>query len=155
MFKKKNGAGIRTTGALQSFFIWPLLAGLMMLVLNVTIYFISVPAGTVMSAFVAVYAIILALMWFYYKPSIVRQMVNFAEDYAQVQHRLMEELATPYALLDDSGRIMWMNKAMRQVTGREKDFHKSITTVFKDISREMFPKSDQTCVRHITYNEHD
>ena len=72
MFKKKNGAGIRTTGALQSFFIWPLLAGLMMVVLNVTIYFISVPAGTVMSAFVAVYAIILALMWFYYKPSIVR-----------------------------------------------------------------------------------
>ena len=155
MFNKKSKTRIKTKGALQSFFIWPVLAGILLIVMNVMIYFISIPSATVISALVVIYAIILGLMWFYYKPTILRQMVGFAEDYAQVQHRLMDELALPYALLDDSGHVMWTNEAMRGIIGKEKDFHKSITTIFPDISREMFPKEDKICRKHITFNDRD
>lgn len=154
MFKKSKNK-IKTRGALQSLFVWPVIIGILMLVVNVMIYFISISAGTVISVFMAVYIIVLALMWFYYKPTVMKQMVEFAEDYAQVQHKLMEEMTLPYALLDDAGYVMWMNQAMRDVIGKDKNFHKSITSVFTDIGKELLPKDDKPCEKRIAFNGRD
>ena len=153
MSNKKVRTRRRPKGALQAFFVWPVAAGIIMLAVNVAIYFINIQSATIMSLSVAVYAIILGLMWFYYRPSILRYMMEFSEDYAQVQRRLMEELTVPYALLDDMGHVLWANESMRAITGKEKNFHKSITTVFPDIGREMFPKEDKVLIKHIEFGE--
>ena len=40
--------------------------------------------------------------------------------------------------MDENGRLIWMNEAFMDVTGKQKDFHKSITSIFPQITKESF-----------------
>ena len=155
MAGKKSGKSIKMTGKLRSFMLWPVYMGILLLVLNVALYFVNIGAATAVSVFVIIYAIALGLMWFYFKPAILRNMVDFAGNYAQVQHQLLYDLAIPYALVDDSSHVMWFNTEMLKLTGKRKDYHKSITSIFPELNEEVLPQDDTIRVVHLVYDKHE
>lgn len=84
------------------------------------------------------------------------ELVTFAAQYGQIQRKLLKTFHIPYALLDENGRLLWMNEAFMEVTGKEKDYHKSITTIFPQITKESFADEDENTILeyHVEHEEH-
>ena len=73
-----------------------------------------------------------------------------------MRKKLLQTFNIPYALLDETGRLIWMNEAFMEVTGRAKDYHKSITTIFPQITRESFEGEEENTILeyHVEFEEH-
>ena len=72
-----------------------------------------------------------------------QEMVSFATSYGLAQKELLRQFHLPYALLDSSGRILWINDKFIQTTGKPRDYRKSITSIFHTITRESIEKSEE------------
>ena len=64
---------------------------------------------------------------------------SFATEYGQIQRKLLRDLDLPYALLDDSGKVIWTNIAFENVVHQPKGYNKSITGLFPTITRDRLP----------------
>ena len=69
----------------------------------------------------------------------MNELISFATEYGQIQRRLLREMDLPYALLDDSGKVMWTNAAFESVVHQPKGYKKSITSLFPTITRDRLP----------------
>ncbi len=85
----------------------------------------------------------------------VNELINFATQYGTVQKKLLNEFDLAYALIDYTGKILWVNEKFTELTGKNKDYHKSITSIFSHITKEIIQKNKLETQLHITYGEHD
>ena len=69
-------------------------------------------------------------------------MIEFATSYGQMQGELLRNFDIPYALLDETGKIEWINDAFAGAVHKDTDYSRSITTVFPSIRKENLPKDD-------------
>ena len=86
---------------------------------------------------------------------ILNELISFATQYGQVQKSLMKNFIFPYALLDPDGKLLWVNEEFTAVTGKEKTYHKSITTIFPEIHVEKLPTDDQAVETDLVLNGRD
>ena len=129
--KMKNR--IKLKGRLKTYLQFSLYLGALLVAVNLCIYFLNLQAALLLTCFTVFYfAIVLALM-FYNKPVIMNELISFATQYGQIQRRLLRDLALPYALLDDSGKVIWTNKEFERVIHKEKGYSKSITSIFPSV----------------------
>ncbi len=156
MFKNKNKTrSIKMSGQLRTFFMWPVYIGIVLVFLNISMFFISVKAAVVMCGFMAAYILICIFVLLYLKPGIMRDMIEFSSNYSQVQRQLLYDMSVPYCLVDNSGRVMWMNKAMMEKTNKKRDFKKNISDIFPEITANVFPDNTQAKEIRISYQERD
>ncbi len=134
---------IKLKGRLKRYVQTSLYMGFVLVVVNLVVYLLSVPAGLVVTCFALLYFAVVLSLQFYNKPVIINEMVSFATQYGQVQKVLLRELEIPYAILDDDGRIMWTNEAFEKVVHKEKGYRKSITSLFPSINREKLPGKEE------------
>ncbi|MDO4803642.1 MAG: DHH family phosphoesterase [Lachnospiraceae bacterium] len=73
------------------------------------------------------------------KARLANELISFAAQYGQVQHRLIQELVLPYALLDLRGGVLWMNDEFAGIAGKEVNFHKNIAAIFPEITNAKLP----------------
>jgi c-di-AMP phosphodiesterase-like protein len=153
--KGKRNQSFKPAGPLKSFLLWPIYIGIVLIILNISLYFINTSAGTVMSLFMIVYIMACGFMLFYLRPGIMHEMIEFSSNYSQVQRQLLYELSVPYCLMDNNGRVMWMNKAMLEKTEKRKEFKKNISTIFPEITANIFPSGLEPKEVRISYNNRD
>ncbi len=139
--------GIRLKGKLKNYILTPVLLAILFAGLDVWMYFLNIAAGLLCSAFVAVYLLVVVLQYRKNKTIILNEMIDFATQYSTVQKRLLDEFEIPYALLDQNCRIMWMNRKFSEVSEREKNFHKSVSCIFPQITKEQVNKADAVNIR--------
>lgn len=142
---------IRLKGRLRTYMQSTLLLGVLLVLVNIIIYMVSVPAGIVLSAFVVTYFIIVALLMNYNKPIIMNELISFATQYGQIQKQLLRELELPHALLDENGKIIWTNECFEDVTHKEKGYRKSIWTVFPTLTADKLPQKEDTAQETLEY----
>lgn len=146
------GKKLRLNSSLKVYLLWPVYLTVLLLLMNLVIYVIDKRAGYVMSGFIMVY-FLLAVSTFYFKRhQIVTEMVRYAMDFAQVQKRLLKEMAIPYALLDVDGRLQWGNNEFIDMLQGKKVIGRSVTSIFPSITQESFPKAEVDEVIHISLN---
>lgn len=146
---------VKLSGQLKVYVWWPIYTGILLFVLTISMYFINIAAGTVMLFFWLIYLILAGLMFFYYRPAILHNMIEFASSYSQVQRTLIRELSVPYALLDENCKVLWFNDAMMKLTDKSKDYKKSISTIFPEIISNTLPVGVQEKEIKLTYNNRD
>ena len=134
---------IRLKGRLKIYMQTSLYLGLLLLLVDVGIYFLDVRAGFLLSCFLLFYFMMIVLLMFYNRPVILNELVSFATQYGQIQKTLLRDMVIPYALLDENGRVIWCNTAFRTAIHSEKGFKKSITYVFPAITKDRLPQGDQ------------
>lgn len=144
---------IKLKGRLKKYVQTSLYLGFLLVIVNLVVYFISVPAGLVVTCFALLYFAVVLSLQFYNKPVIVNEMVSFATQYGQVQKVLLRELEIPYAMLDDDGRIIWTNEAFEKVVHKEKGYRKSITSLFPSITKEKLPIETEYSEIDLTFEE--
>ena len=138
---------LRLKGKLRNYLLCPLYMTILLAILNIPIYFVNREAGGLVSAFLVVYFIAVFVSYQRNKPTLVNEMINFATQYATVQKKLLNNFEIPYALLDINGKILWVNKQFSQVTGKDKEYHKSIFSIFPTISKEQIQNGEETNFR--------
>lgn len=108
----------------------PLIMLLFLVLMNVIVYVINAKAGAVVSAFGVVYVIMILVMWFHFKPNIMNEMISFATQYGQIQKTILKEFDIPYGLLDDEGKVIWMNDRFCEIVGKDARYNKNIQNLF-------------------------
>ena len=130
---------IRLKGRLKKYIQTSLYLGFLLVAINLVVYLVNVPSGLIVTCFTLLYFAVVLALQFYNKPVIINELVSFATQYGQVQKVLLRELEVPYAMLDDGGRIVWMNAEFERVVHKEKGYKKSITSIFPSITKEKLP----------------
>ena len=136
-------SGERRKKKLSVFFRIPLLLGLFLAVITVLIYFIYWPVGVILTVYLGIYFIFTLYMYLNNSEILRKEMIEFATNYGQMQGELLRNFDVPYALLDETGKIEWMNDAFASAVQKDTDYRRSITTIFPSIRRESLPKDDK------------
>ncbi len=133
---------IRFKGKLKAYLCWPILLAIPLALADIGLYFYDVTTGAVLSGFIVIYLAVEISLYNHNKPRLTNEIINFATQYATVQKRLLNEFEIPYALLDYSGKILWVNEQFSELTNVDRNYHKSITTLFSTITREFLQKHE-------------
>lgn len=123
-------------GRLKFYLQLPVYMAIPLVIVAAVFFFIDIRAGVAMSLFALVYFIVITLSYNWMKPQMMHEMVNFATHYGNVQKKLLRELQVPYALVDNTGRILWTNDAFEEMTGITGSTDKFIDKYFPRITRE-------------------
>ncbi|MBR6093938.1 MAG: DHH family phosphoesterase [Lachnospiraceae bacterium] len=135
---------IRIKGRLRIYILLFIVLGVIMIAVNVPIYFFDFKVGIAVSVFLMLYFLALLAFWFYIRKNILEELVGFATQYGQVQKQILRDLRLPHALMDESGKILWTNEAFESVVGISQGYRKSITGLFPEITRDRFPTVDKS-----------
>lgn len=138
---------IKLKGRLRYYMYTPLYVTILLLFLNILIYFEDKRAGVIVTIFVVIYFIFIFTTYIWNKPVLTKEMIHFATQYATVQKQLLDDFEIPYAILDINGIILWMNKEFEQLTGKDKGYHKTIFTIFPMISKDQIQKGEKENLR--------
>ncbi len=139
------GKSIKLKGKIKVYLQASLFLGVLLVVANIGTYFISPRAGITVTGFVVIYYAAMLILYFHSRTSIMNELVTFATQYGQIQRRLLRNLELPYALLDDTGKVIWTNRAFEKVVHKEKGYKRSVTTLFPELTRDRMPlEEDET-----------
>ena len=130
---------IRLKGRIRTYIQFTLYLGLLLLAIDAAVFMLDFRAGLLTFGFTIFYFAITLTLYFYNKPIIMNELISFATEYGQIQRKLLRDLELPYALLDDSGKVIWTNIAFENVVHQPKGYNKSITSLFPTITRDRLP----------------
>lgn len=130
---------VKLKGRLKTYMMYSIYLGIVLVLVNIGVLLIDVRAGLLLAAFALFYFAIVAFMLLYNRPILMNELISFATHYGQIQKKLLRELELPHALLDESGKIVWTNKAFEDVVHKPKGYNKSITSIFSNITKEKLP----------------
>lgn len=143
---------VKLKGQLRNYMLSPILLTGLLVIINVPLYFYQTEAGIGVSVFTVIYFIIVWANYQKKKPLFADEIIDFATQYGTVQKKLIDEFDIAYALLDYNGKILWINKKFAEMTGKDKSYHKSITSLFSHITKEIIQKNKSESQLHINYN---
>lgn len=116
--------------------------GLLLLLVDLGIYFLDVRAGFLLTCFLIFYFGMIAYLMLYNRPIIMNELISFATQYGQIQKELLRELAIPYALLDEDAKIVWHNNAFAGAVHNENALKRSITYFFSSVTKDRLPTEE-------------
>ena len=134
---------LQFNGKLKRYFQAPLYMIFVFLAGDIGLLFYNIRIGAVTGVFVLLYAAIVLVLYRVIMVRLNEEIIHFATHYGTVQKELLDKFQIPYALLDAGGKILWMNEEFAGVSGKDKHYQKSISTVFREITKESLAKVQQ------------
>ena len=134
---------LKLKGHMKAFMRWPLILSVLLIVLNLLVYYISIKAGIVVSVGILIYVGIAVVVLRCHRPFIVSGLIAFANQYDTLEKRILEELALPYAIMDMNGKMIWSNKVFAELTGKDQFYKKNISSIFPDVTADKLPVSEK------------
>lgn len=93
------------------------------------------------------------IMYFIHKPVVMKDLVEFSMNYAQVQKELLRELTVPYSLVDIDGNILWNNTAMEHMLGDEPFKQRKIMDIFTEINNKTLVLGEEIREIELVYGD--
>ena len=136
----------------------PLYMIALFVVFDIWMFTISVAAGVVGIIITAVYAAMTIVLYISSRVSSDALFANQAMENGRVQKDLIREFPIPYAILDKTGRLAWVNDEFAHITNTSKRKLMRLTAmqVFEGLTHEMIPaEGEDTVHADIEYNERE
>lgn len=130
-------------GKIITHLLFPILIGVAMMISGISFYFTDATYGIIIITASVVLIALCLVMYFVNKPLVMRDLVSFAMDYAQIQKELLHDLALPYGLCDPEGAILWSNKELKNIVGEDVIKSKKISDIFKEVTRDIVAMKDE------------
>ena len=94
-------------------------------------------------------------LYFYNRSLILADLIQFSAQYKGIENTLLKELAVPYAIALEDGRILWANDCfMALMDGQKRE--KYLNKMIPEIDPGVFPKDDMEHVdMEVTYRDRD
>ena len=141
----------RVRGRFRLYLKWPLYLSALLIILSLVVGLVSVKAGIIVSAFTVVYVGIALWLYFSRKKGILGGLVEYSAAYNQKQLQVMEEMLVPYAVVDESGRILWKNQEFTRLLGDDKAAQKNLLSMFPEVKREQLATDGEVVTLHSAY----
>ncbi len=151
----KNKPKIKYSGNLGMHWNWNLVLSLSLLVLVLLNFRISHRAGLVTLLFAGCYFGVILLVYLYYKPRILRGLVDFATSFSQTQEEILRQIELPVTIVSSSGRIMWMNDRLCELTKKPENYERNISVLFPELTSASFPVMEWDKDIEVRYQERD
>lgn len=145
---------MKVRGQLKWYLAWPLLLSLFLMFANVAVLLVSWQAACMMLPFTITYIAMSAWLRVYSRKRVLGGLVEFSAEYAWIQKQLLTEMALPYALADDDGRIVWMNQAFQDIIAREKGARKNLLSLFPEVTKTDLAVDNETAQVHTSFGEY-
>lgn len=146
---------LKLQGQLKRYARWPLVFIAFLLVMNGAVYVVDIKAGILCSAFAFIYIIFAFFIFFQNRPAIVTELVTFAAQYGQIQKQILLDLEVPYALLDETGKIIWTNSAFDNLLSGQKGKGKPIGTLIPAFHQNKMPKEEEAFAFDFSFQGRD
>ena len=146
-------ARIKLKGQIRSYVQWPLRFSILIIVFNIIMYLVNVRAGLYTTAFAVIYIGISLALYFRSRTIVFNDFISFATQYGQVQKQLLRDLDIPYALIDDTGKIIWTNEAFEEALHIKKNSQKSIASLGSGFSNVRFEEKESEKSFEIDFEE--
>ena len=148
---------IKLKGRIKTYLNFTIYLGALLCVVAIAASLADATAGLIVAIFTLFYFAITLSLYYYNKPLIMNELISFATEYGQIQRRLLRDLEVPYALLDDTGKVIWTNIAFENMVHQPKGYNKSITSLFPAITREKMPDDLELdeCQYNISYENRE
>ncbi len=145
---------MKVRGQLKWYLAWPLLLSLFLMFANVAVLLVSWQAACMMLPFTITYIAMSAWLRVYSRKRVLGGLVEFSAEYAWIQKQLLTEMALPYALADDDGRIVWMNQAFQEIIALEKGTRKNLLSLFPEVTKTDLAVDNETAQVHTSFGEY-
>lgn len=147
--KKKD---VRLKGQLKMYMRWPIIMTVLLIAMNIWMYEVDRKAAGMMAVFIIIYAAIVGILYFRNRSLILADMIQFSTQYKGIQNTLLRELAVPYAVLMEDGRIVWKNDRFEEAF-QDKKREKYINKLLPEINRSIFPKDEENVELEVKYKQ--
>ena len=146
---------MRLKGQLRMYMSWPLIMTILLAAVDVWVYAIDRKAGFIMTVFILIYLGIAGGLYFYNRSLILADLIQFSAQYKGIEHTLLKELAVPYAITLEDGRILWKNDAFAALMDNPRK-EKYLNRMIPELHTGVFPKKDMEQVElEVTYHDRD
>lgn len=144
---------IKPKGQIRAYLAWPLLLSLIVICGNLAVLAVDHLAAAAMLIFTLFYILAAVWIYLYRRKRLLGGLVEFSAEYAWIQKQLLAEMALPYALADDDGRLLWTNQAFQEVLGSDKASGKNLLTLFPEVAKTDLETDEDIARVHTTYGE--
>ena len=146
---------VRFKGQIKAYIMWPVWMTGLVAAFTAAMFFVNVKAGFFALAFAVIYAGVAFFFYYRDRGRVINDLVSFATQYGQVQRQLLRELEIPYALMDETGRIIWTNDAFEETLGVKKGFSKSIMSIIPEITKDKLPRMEHETESIVRVSDRD
>jgi len=98
----------------KAYFRWPFLLGGLLVLCAIGSFFSDARLGFLVTGVTIIYYLISLIVYFIYRRSILKKLVDFGSSYAQVQNQLLRQIEIPFAMCNQEGEIYWCNPAFTE-----------------------------------------
>lgn len=151
--KKKQEKQIRVSGQFRMYMQFPAIVAILLVIMDLWTLTIDRRAGAVLFLFAVVYILMIAFMYIRGRKRIIKDLVEFAAQYGIMQNILLKELALPYAILLEDGKVAWMNVQFEKVLGDKAKEKVYISKIMPEINKSIFPREENDVVEMDVYYE--
>lgn len=152
--KSDNKSQLKYSDKLMRHWYWSVLMTLFLLVLTAVVLYVDTLAGVIVGGFSILLYLSLFLIHLYFRPRVLQELIDFAYSYGGVEQNIMRDLAIPFGIVQTDGKVLWMNDRLQELTGKNENYHKNITSMFPLLEPERFPKDADEVSAEIEHAEH-
>lgn len=134
----------KLTGKMKLIIIWPVVIGIMLALTTAGMYFVDKRCANIVAGVTFVFAVLYVIVLVYVRPAFMHELIDFSSNYSQVQRQMLYDLGIPYALTDNSGKVLWMNQLMQEKTGKGKRYNGTLEAIFPQLCADEFPDAGIT-----------
>ena len=122
--------------------------------MTVLMYFVGIGAGVIATIFTLTYGTIVVFVFLRMNLLERDRYVEFAMEHGKMQKELIKEFPVPYALLDESGKVVWVNDKFSAITesSKRKLMKLNIVQVFEEVYEENLPYEEDVTEGEIAFN---
>lgn len=147
------GKKIQLKGSVKSYILWPIQMGILLIPINFFIFALDKMAGAVLTVFTIAYVGGILFLYIRNRAGIINELISFATQYGQIQRKLLLNMEVAYGILDDNGKLLWMNESLAEIAKKDRKCRKSITSIFPNITREVLPHEEDES--ELTFEQED
>ena len=138
---------------LRTYLRWPLIPAVLWIAAAFCIACVDRRAGAVAAFFALITAGFCGHLFLVGRKNIQKAMISWSVATDELQKRLSDDLDVPYAFVDRSGGIAWMNKAMKDLLRERKKNPKRLTELFPQLSLDEMNRIGESEDYHLELDE--
>ena len=143
--KDKNYTGFKDV------IVWPVIFSIILIGSNIYMLLFNIEAGFFMLIFSVLYIVIILIFYVKGRGRIRNQAIEYAKGYFKSQLEFLEELSIPYAVLDESSKVIWADQSFCDLAKKD-PLARKITSIFKEITDEQLSSESNEINIDVVYD---
>ena len=135
---------------------WPVIVAAIWLFAIIALLFADVKAGLILGSLFVVYIVVLVALYLRGNAPKSKKLSGRVEQYGFLHNALLTELAVPYAVLADDGKILWANDRFASIFENGQAKERYLSSYIHELNRSVFPKEEEDAVElEVSYEDRD